>query len=161
MFLILSQTRNDFPVSGQNTEHLPSIWPLSRTPVPISKLDKLLRKSLPRSRDRRSQGAMLGQGLIIIPTEQLSKRSEKPPPMAHTLDIQNPGDWLFDTSYMGTCSVCNQRFCGPKRARTCWEHTPEPVKTSWVGSFQEPMNPPMEPSQMVFPFARFDPPSDR
>lgn len=80
--------------------------------------------------------------------------------MTQNLDIQNPGDWLFDTSYMGTCSHCGARFCGPKRARTCWDHTPEPVKEAWVGSFQEPMNPPLEPEQMVFPFARF-PPSDQ
>ena len=71
MFRILFQTRNDFPVSGQNTEHLPSIWPLNGTPVPISKLDKLLRKSLPRSRDRRSQGAKLGRILFNEPRGKL------------------------------------------------------------------------------------------
>ena len=71
MFLILSQTRNDFPVSGQNTEHLPSIWPLNGTPVPISKLDKDLPKSLPRSRDRRSQGAKLGRILFNEPRGKL------------------------------------------------------------------------------------------
>lgn len=80
--------------------------------------------------------------------------------MTHNLDIQNPGDWLYDTSYQGTCSVCGQRFYGPKRASKCWTHAPEELKESWVGSHQEPMNPPMEPSQMVFPFARF-PSSDR
>ena len=91
--------------------------------------------------------------------ESLDNPGNRIKPMTHNLDIQNPGDWLFDTSYLGTCSVCGQRFCGPKRASKCWTHESEELKESWVGSHQEPMNPPMEPSQMVFPFARF-PPSD-
>ena len=72
-----------------------------------------------------------------------------------TLDIQNPGDWLYDTSYMCKCRKCEERFFGPKRASFCWEHESEAVKEAWVASFQEPMNAPLEPTQMEFPFARF------
>ena len=64
-------------------------------------------------------------------------------PMLH-LDIQNPGDWLYDTRYTCICSVCKQHYFGPKRSGTCWEHTSEVLKTHWVGSFQEPINPPMD-----------------
>lgn len=78
-----------------------------------------------------------------------------------TLDIQNPGDWLYDTKYMCKCSTCGERYYGPKRSQSCWEHTSEIFKEAWVTSHQEPVNPPIEPSQMVYPFARFDHPSDR
>jgi hypothetical protein len=73
------------------------------------------------------------------------------------LDIQNSGDWLYDTRYSCVCSICNQRFAGPKRAAYCWTHESEEMKKAWVGSHQEPKNPPMEPEQMIFPFARFPP----
>lgn len=74
-----------------------------------------------------------------------------------TLDIQNPGDWLFDTRYICSCVECGSRYFGPKRSITCWNHTSESFRESWVASFQEPVNPPLEPSQMVFPFAIFPP----
>jgi len=77
-----------------------------------------------------------------------------------TLDIQSPGDWLYDTRYSCICVHCGTHYAGPKRSNSCWEHTSETFKETWVGSHQEPMNPPLEPSQMVFPFARF-PHSDR
>lgn len=74
--------------------------------------------------------------------------------MRYTLDIQNPGDWLYDTSYWCKCSVCEERFFGPKRASRCWDHTSETFKEAWVASHQEPVNPPMNPDQMVYPLAR-------
>ena len=91
--------------------------------------------------------------------ESLDNPGNRIKPMAHSLDIQNPGDWLYDTRYSCICAHCGKHYAGPKRSVSCWEHTSETFKEAWVGSHQEPMNPPMEPSQMVFPFARF-PPSD-
>lgn len=79
--------------------------------------------------------------------------------MKYSVDIQDPGDWLYDTSYMCHCSVCNQRYSGPKRSNKCWEHLNETFKTQWVASHQEPVNPPIDPTQMVYPLARF--PSDQ
>ena len=78
----------------------------------------------------------------------------------YSLDIQNPGDWLYDTSYSCICKICGQKFFGPKRASYCWTHESEPMKEAWITSHQESMNSPLEPAQMEFPFARF-PPSDR
>lgn len=61
-----------------------------------------------------------------------------------SLDIQNPGDWLFDTNYACKCSNCGQNYHGPKRSVSCWNCLEEEFRTMWVGSFQEPINPPMD-----------------
>lgn len=75
--------------------------------------------------------------------------------MQYTLDIQESGDWLYDTRYMCFCVTCGKRYAGPKRSQSCWDHTSETFKEAWVASHQEPVNPPMAPEQMVYPLARF------
>ena len=128
--------------------------------VLFQKLDSLSPKLDERSRHRRCQGAKLAIVLFIetSPSGRFQKpKNLKAPPMKYSLDIQNPGDWLYDTSYHCKCRDCGEKFFGPKRASKCWIHESEPMKEAWVASHQEPMNAPMEPVQMEFPFARFPP----
>ena len=128
--------------------------------VLISKLDSHLPKSDERSRHRRCQGAKLAIVLFIetSPSGRFQKpKNLKAPPMKYSLDIQNPGDWLYDTSYHCKCRDCGEKFFGPKRASKCWIHESEPMKEAWVASHQEPKNAPLEPTQMEFPFAWFPP----
>lgn len=94
MFRIFSQTRNIFPLPAFRSEHRSGFLNQGRTGVLISKLDKHLPKSLPRSRDRRSQGAMLGQGLIIVPKGTTPQKKRKTPQW-HTI-------WTFKTPVTGS-----------------------------------------------------------
>lgn len=72
-----------------------------------------------------------------------------------SFEPQNPGDWFYDSSYLCKCSVCNEKFFGPKRASKCWIHESDEMKSAWMTSHQEPVNPPINPEEMNFPLARF------
>lgn len=46
-------------------------------------------------------------------------------------------DWPHYNSYLNNCSQCGVRFCGPKRAPSCWSCAPEGTKTWWHSKFEK------------------------
>lgn len=68
-----------------------------------------------------------------------------------TFDIQNPGDWFYDTSYACVCHKCSDHYLGPKRSGFCWNCASEKTKLWWVNLNQDKV-----PEELLTPTLKID-----